>query len=228
MKKALAMVAAAWILSLGACREEKQAPSVESAPEQAEAAPDSNRPFTPPEIRRAYDSTSKGVAGPDTGKRAVPDTAKLAKAVADTAKPVVAVVTPPPPPQPLPVKPVPAPPAAPEVKAPKTGAMVPAAIPAGLQGPTETGDWVVQVAIHKSEAGAQEKVAKLANLGIPAYVVQAAPNAGLSGSYWRVRVGRFVQRSDAQKYGDFVLKPAGYAFWVDRKANEAPAAGGTP
>lgn len=95
-------------------------------------------------------------------------------------------------------------------------------------GPGGVGEWTIQVGIHKSEEGARAMVAKLGAKAIPAYVVQAASNAGLSGSYWRVRVGPFSARADAQRYGDKVLVPGGYSFWIDRKSNEAPAAGGTP
>lgn len=214
MRHVLATVLASSVLFLAGCRKDE--PAAQSAPTDSGAVeavvPDSNQPFTPPEIRRSSSAadTASPVAAP------VPDsTAPVAPAAPTPAPEAVKSAVPAPA---APSAPVPAP-------SPKTVSVTP---PADAPVPGETGDWVVQVGIHKSEEGANAMVAKLGAKGIPAYVVQAASGAGLSGSYWRVRVGRFVARSDAQKYGDMVLKPAGQSFWVDRKANEAPAAGGTP
>ena len=202
------------VLFVVGCRQEDRGGEGANAAESTTTvAIDSNQPFTPPEIRRSLDSLDTGVvAAPAPAPEPAPAPVAVSTPAAPPPAPMPApapapVVTPPP------AKAVPAAPAAPAADAPVPGS---------------DGDWVVQVGIHKSEAGANSMVAKLAAKGIPGYVVQAAQNAGLSGSYWRVRVGRFAARGDAQKYGDLVLKPAGYSYWVDRKSNEAPAAGGNP
>lgn len=200
------------VLFVAGCRlGNRQDESANIADSTATAAVDSNQPFTPPEIRRPLDSLDTGVVAAEPAPAPVP-----ASTPAAVAPPPAA-----PAPAPAPVRATTPPPA-------RAASVAPAAPVADAPVPGQEGDWVVQVGIHKSEAGANSMVAKLAAKGIPGYVVQAAQNAGLSGSYWRVRVGRFAARGDAQKYGDLVLKPAGLSFWVDRKSNEAPAAGGNP
>jgi len=77
------------------------------------------------------------------------------------------------------------------------------------------------VNVHRNEAEAQAQVSKLAKDGIPAYVVPVPTGEEhLSGSYWRVRVGRFDSRADAKRYGASVLEAMGLKFWIDRKSNE--------
>lgn len=224
MRTSLVGCFAVVLLLVAGCDKRKAEDQGQVVEDPIQEPGDTNAPFTPPEIRRSYDSAAKGVGTADTAVAARPDSASrkpatpagdAAKVVAPTVKAMSSVE--------------PAPASAPAAKEPTAAKPArPAAAVEGVQGPGETGDWVVQVGIHKSEDGARGMVAKLGSIGIPAYVVQAAANAGLSGSYWRVRVGRFVLRGDAQKFGESVLKPAGYSFWVDRKANEAPSAGGTP
>lgn len=227
MKKSLSVMCASSILMIAGCRKEEPAPVVDPAVQETTlvASTDTNQAFTPPEIRRAYDSTRRGADSAALAASAKkPDTVAVAAPAAPAPAPAAAPVPPPPAPAPKAPEPKPAPAPAPKVQAPST----PVAIPAGIVEPGGDGDWVIQVGIHKSEEGAQGKVEKLAGIGISAYVVQAATNAGLSGSYWRVRVGRWVKRADAQAYGENVLKPAGYNFWVDRKSNELASAGGNP
>jgi cell division septation protein DedD len=219
MRPCASFVGLALCVLVSACREE---PSKETDVAEVPVA-DTNQPFTPPEIRRVWDSSRTD---------AVPDTTP-------------AVASPAPPPldpnhgaRPVPVAPAAVPPtttAPAAATAPKPAATAPVSAPVAIApptgdivGPGDVGEWTIQVGIHKSEEGARGMIAKLAAKGIPSYVVQAASNAGLSGSYWRVRVGRFAARADAQKFGDKVLVPGGYSFWIDRKSNEAPAAGGTP
>lgn len=220
MRPFASFVGLALCVVLAGCREE---PSKE--PDVAEGAvADTNQPFTPPEIRRVWDSSRSEVV-PETLKVATPSASPPIDP-SHGARPALAAPatapTPAIPPAAKAAAPRPAPPA------PVAVAVADRPIAADIVGPGDVGEWTIQVGIHKSEEGARGMIAKLSVKGIPAYVVQAASNAGLSGSYWRVRVGRFVARSDAQKFGDKVLVPGGYSFWIDRKSNEAPAAGGTP
>lgn len=217
MRPCASLVVLALCVLLVGCREE---PSTEqSAP--VETAPDTNAPFTPPEIRRAWDSTRTETTVQTATEEVPSQTPPLDPN--HGARPSLAPSAAPPAQAPA-TKPAPPAVAAPAVPAPSA----PPPTAADLVGPGGSGEWTIQVGIHKSEEGARAMVAKLAAKGIPAYVVQAASNAGLSGSYWRVRVGPFAARPDAQKYGDKVLVPGGHSFWIDRKSNEAPAAGGTP
>lgn len=91
--------------------------------------------------------------------------------------------------------------------------------------PSAQGEWVLQVGIHKTEDGAQILADKLKGKGFPAYVLKVSTaGTGLSGSYFRVRIGAFATREDALRYGENVLKPAGLKdFWADKKSNEAKA-----
>lgn len=186
--------------------------------------PRGDQVFTPAEIHRDRP------IGLDTAglspKPAAPAVA-VAKAPAVDAKPAAS-------PAPSPTPPV-APPPAPPVAKPSAVAATPAktapppaadvAKPvagAGDVAPGPSGDWVLQVNVHRSEADAQAQIAKLAKDGIPAYTVAfQSGEEHLSGSYWRVRVGRFSSRADAQKYGSSVLEPKGLKFWIDKKSNEA-------
>lgn len=87
---------------------------------------------------------------------------------------------------------------------------------------SESGRYVVQVAIFKSKRQAANLVEKLANSGYPAYVAEVeSPVPDLSGTYHRVRIGRFQTISEARSFGDNTLKPNGYDFWVDNKKNDA-------
>lgn len=90
---------------------------------------------------------------------------------------------------------------------------------------TPQGEWVLQVGIHRTEDGARAMATKLKAKGFPAYVLNVATGAtGLSGSYYRVRIGAFATREDALRYGENVLMPAGLKdFWADKKSNEAKA-----
>jgi len=84
------------------------------------------------------------------------------------------------------------------------------------------------VNIHKSEADAKAQIANLATQGIPAYAIPVpTEGAGLAGQYWRVRVGRFKSRADAQGYGEKRIATFAPNFWIDRKSNETRS-GGTP
>lgn len=224
MRSRFGALFAVFLVAMTGCR--KSAPS-KIDPVVVEV-PDTNQPFTPPEIRRTLDSSRNDGLG-DT--MAATDTLPTIPPVAaPSPKPVSPAVS-----APVPVSTtVAAPPpstgsaAATSTAKPVAASAGIASIPEGTVLPAETGEWTIQVGIHKSEEGARAMIAKLNAKGIRAYVVQAAAGAGLSGSYWRVRVGCFAARSDAQAFGDKVLKPGGYSFWIDRKSNEAASAGGTP
>jgi cell division septation protein DedD len=182
-----------------ACREEQsKAPGGDSS--SVAASDTSGIAFSAPEVRRLHPDSLND----STPAAKAPDSSRSVAPSAQVEKPPVVVSAPPVVPVPAPTAPV-------------------AAVGAQMPGPN--GDFVVQIDIHKSESDALKAIQKLATRGIPAYIVPAAAEAGLSGSYWRVRVGRFVSRADAQAYGETVLKPAGLKYWIDRKANE-PAVGG--
>ncbi len=62
---------------------------------------------------------------------------------------------------------------------------------------TPLSGFTIQVAAHNKEAVAQAEVRRLRGQGFPAYFIMAKNETG--PTWYRVRVGRFTQRSDANK-----------------------------
>ena len=101
------------------------------------------------------------------------------------------------------------------------------AAPATGAGLSESGRFVVQVSIFKSKRQAAGLVEKLAGQGYPAYVAEVQdPVPELSGTYHRVRIGKFQTLADARSFGENTLKPLGYDFWVDNKKNDGMGGSG--
>jgi cell division septation protein DedD len=83
------------------------------------------------------------------------------------------------------------------------------------------GAYVVQVATMVSRWLADELATELKEKGYPAYVSEVQnPREDLQGTYYRVRIGSFASVLEAKAFGDNVLIPASYTFWVDRKSND--------
>jgi hypothetical protein len=83
------------------------------------------------------------------------------------------------------------------------------------------GAYAVQVATMASRWLADELATELKEKGYPAYVSEVQnPRKDLQGTYYRVRIGSFASIPEAKTFGENVLKPAHYDFWVDRKSNE--------
>ncbi|MBW8887284.1 MAG: SPOR domain-containing protein [Fibrobacteres bacterium] len=102
-----------------------------------------------------------------------------------------------------------------------------ASAPASEAGFSDAGHFVVQVAIFKSKKQAGALVEKLSGQGYPAYVAEVNdPVPQLSGTYQRVRIGKFLKIGDAKAFGDNTLKPLGYDYWVDNKKNDAVGGAG--
>lgn len=86
---------------------------------------------------------------------------------------------------------------------------------------SSNGRYVVQISTVASRTLADRLVEKLEAKGYPAYVAEVQnPTPELFGTYYRVRIGRFAQVSTARDFGNETLKPLGYEFWVDNKAND--------
>ena len=87
-------------------------------------------------------------------------------------------------------------------------------------GISETGRYVVQVAVFKNRGQAKQSVEKLSKLGYTAYIADVEnPSPELSGTYYRVRIGRFASLPDAKSFGEN-MKAQGFDYWVDQKAND--------
>ncbi len=85
----------------------------------------------------------------------------------------------------------------------------------------EDGRFVVQVSCVGSQQLADDVVAKLQGRGWPAYVAQVEnPTPELPGTYYRVRIGGFYGVTPARSFGENVLVPEGFDFWVDNRSND--------
>jgi hypothetical protein len=94
---------------------------------------------------------------------------------------------------------------------------------------SDRGSFVVQVSVFKNKRQAASLVEKLANEGYPAYVAEVeSPTPDMSGTYHRVRIGRFQRIADARAFGENTLKAQGYSFWVDNKKNDLVGGSGEP
>ena len=88
------------------------------------------------------------------------------------------------------------------------------------------GKYVVQVLVFQTRKRAEALAGKLTDLGFPAYVAEVEnPTPELSGTYYRVRIGSFSTREEAAAFGGERLKPQGFDYWVDAKANDHTGAG---
>jgi len=97
---------------------------------------------------------------------------------------------------------------------------------AGNAGQGTSGAFVIQVDIKPSMKAAEKAIAKLSTQGITAYAAEVENPGELEGTYYRVRIGYFSNRKDAESFAKGTLEPAGYAWWVDLKSNDdvgAPA-----
>jgi hypothetical protein len=90
------------------------------------------------------------------------------------------------------------------------------------------GRFVVQVSTIASPTLADEIVRKLERQGFPAYSVSVEnPTTELIGTYYRVRIGGFDGINDARYFGENMLRPLGYDFWVDNRSNDRVGIGGS-
>jgi cell division septation protein DedD len=74
------------------------------------------------------------------------------------------------------------------------------------------GRFAVQVGSFRARAGADRLVAELAAEGYPAYRVP-----GPRGEGYRVRIGFFRSRADAEAFGSIFKADRKMEFWVDRR-----------
>jgi hypothetical protein len=91
---------------------------------------------------------------------------------------------------------------------------------------SEEGNYVVQIAAGPSSTGAEELARAFKGKGYPAYVAEVQnPTPELAGTYYRVRIGGFAMLADAKAFGENILRPANYDFWVDLKSNDGVGTG---
>ena len=91
---------------------------------------------------------------------------------------------------------------------------------------SEDGRYVVQIAAGPSSGSADEMAGAFKGKGYPAYVAEVQnPTPELTGTYYRVRIGGFAMLADAKAFGENILRPANYDYWVDLKSNDAVGTG---
>ncbi|MFP4015104.1 MAG: SPOR domain-containing protein, partial [Chitinispirillaceae bacterium] len=86
---------------------------------------------------------------------------------------------------------------------------------------SENGRYSVQVATHATQGTADQLSSEFNGKGYPAYVAAVDnPTPELMGTYYRIRIGTFDWYSQAKAFGENILKPAGYDYWIDSKSND--------
>lgn len=83
---------------------------------------------------------------------------------------------------------------------------------AGTAGTAQPGTWVVQVHALRDRRAANGIVQRLASKGYPAFLVAGGPSAGI----FRVHVGRFKQRTEAERTVERLKKEERFDPWITR------------
>ena len=91
-----------------------------------------------------------------------------------------------------------------------SGAPVPAAGPA----PRQQDSWVVQLIVLRNRAEAATIVQRLTGKGYPAFVVDPAPGAAVQA--FKVQVGRFSERREAEQAARRLEKEEQFKPWILR------------
>jgi cell division septation protein DedD len=106
-----------------------------------------------------------------------------------------------------------APPAArPASPQPKAAAPAPAPQAAGIIGTPLPGTWVIQIHVLRDRTAANGIVRRLVGKGYPAFLVAAGPP---TGSY-KIQVGRYKDRNEAQKVIERLKKEEQFNPWITR------------
>ena len=91
---------------------------------------------------------------------------------------------------------------------------------------SSNGRYVIQISVFKMKGQAESFAKKLSAQGFSAYVSEVEnPTTHLSGDYYRVRIGAFATREEANSFAVENLKPKGFDYWVDTKSNDKVGAG---
>ena len=110
-------------------------------------------------------------------------------------------------------------------KGPASAAASPADLPVRASSPADRGDYVVQVASAKSSEEADSIAAVFRKKRCSVYIMAVHnPGSTLGGTFYRVRVGGFTSRSEAEAFGQKVVRAEKRDYWIDLKSNEASPA----
>ena len=117
-------------------------------------------------------------------------------------------------------KPAPAPPAAsapvvkPPAAAPARQAAAPSQVDTSVPTSGKSGTWVVQVIATRDREVANSVVKKLAGKGYPAFLV--TPPAGAAQPFYKVHVGRYDDRGEAEQVSGRIKKEEQFQSWITR------------
>jgi DedD protein len=117
------------------------------------------------------------------------------------------------------VKPSPAASTPAKATAAAAGATPPAAAPASSSSPaasqaTPSGRWVVQLVALRDRNAATSIVQRLSAKGYPAFVV--SPTASTPNHVFKVQVGRYGDRAEAEKVASRLQKEEKFKPWISR------------
>ena len=93
-------------------------------------------------------------------------------------------------------------------------ASAPAAESAGVPTAGRPGTWAVQVIATRDRDMATSIVKRLAGRGYPAFLV--APPAGAGPAYYKVHVGRYTDRGEAEQVSLRIKKEEQFQSWITR------------
>ena len=85
---------------------------------------------------------------------------------------------------------------------------------AGVPSSGKPGTWVVQVIATRDRGVATSVVQKLAGKGYPAYLV--SPAAGAAQPFYKVHVGRYNDRGEAEQVSARIKKEEQFQSWITR------------
>ncbi len=81
--------------------------------------------------------------------------------------------------------------------------------------------FAVQVASTPSNGDAEAIASKFKTMGYAAYVLEVKnPRSDLEGTYYRVRIGSFATEDNAKSFGETVVLPEHFDYWVVNKSDE--------
>jgi cell division septation protein DedD len=78
----------------------------------------------------------------------------------------------------------------------------------------KAGTWVVQVIATRDRTVANSVVKKLAAKGYPAFLV--TPAAGAAPAFYKVHVGRYDDRGEAEQVSTRIKKEEQFQSWITR------------
>ncbi len=187
-------------------------------PEQVAAASPAPQPTADERTRRSGAPFTRGrdpgaavVSAATAGEGSTPDTLKKPEEASkseDSKKPPAAARPAETRPQPAPVAASAPPPAAPATRT--------AAAPASDNLPTsgKPGTWAVQVIATRDRDIAGSVLKRLLGKGYPAFLVN--PPANTTPAYFKVHVGRYADRGEAEKVSTRIKKEEQFPSWITR------------